>query len=61
MHEDEVGKPISGLHNLQFSVHEISCNQNCFRFTFVHVGNRARKRGDVHASNNNTIESRCPK
>ena len=47
--------PFTGLHKLQFFVHEISCTQNRFTCTSLHVGNRARKRADVHVTNNNMI------
>ena len=33
-------------------VHEISCKQNCFRWTSVHVGIGVRKRADVNVTNN---------
>ena len=38
-----------------FMNYNFLCMQNRFRCTSVHVGNRARKRGDVHVTNNNMI------
>ena len=55
-------KRASGLHKLKFFIHEIPCTQNRFSCTSVHVGNRERKRVDVHLTNNNMYSSRnCTK
>ena len=40
---------------ITFRVHGFSCAQNRFTCTSVHVGNCARKRADVHVTNNNMI------
>ena len=43
-------------------MHKISCKQNRFRCTSVHLGNHAHKRADVQVTNNNMIGSRnCTK
>ena len=44
-----------GFINYNFFVHNISRMQNHFRCTSVHVRNSARKRADVHLTNNNKI------
>ena len=38
-----------------FISYNFSCTQNRFRCTSVHVGDRARKRADVHVTNNNMV------
>ena len=43
------------LINYNFSFHKISCMQNHFRCTPVHLGNHARRRADVHIANNNNM------
>ena len=37
-----------------FFVHKISCTQNCFRYTSVHMGDHAHKRANMLVTSNMT-------